>query len=404
MPGRPLRIALVYDAIYPYQKGGGERRFRAVADQLAAAGHRVDLYGMRSWAGRGPVEVADRVRLHGLCRARPLYTAAGRRSIPQSVLFGLSCLRLLGRRFDVIDCCGFPYFSLFACRLVATLRGKPLVSTWHEVWGRAYWRQYLGPAGGRIGALVEWLAARLPDRIICVSRTTADRVRTELGCRTPAFLLPNGVDVRLAAAVPPAASTVDVIFAGRLIREKNVDLLLRAVHRLAADAMPVRCRIVGDGPERDRLRQLAGDLGLAGAVSFTGPLPDTRDVLAAIKAARVLVLPSRREGFGMVVLEANACGVPVITVRHPANAATELIEDGRNGWLVDADPAALAAALRRALAGPPPPARAHADRYSWDRIARQYALTALYQVDPPAAGPVGAAAAAGPARTPVPVP
>jgi glycosyltransferase involved in cell wall biosynthesis len=416
MADRPPRIALVYDAVYPYQKGGGERRFRAIADQLSAAGHEVDLYGMRSWAGRDPVRVADRVRLHGLCRARPLYTASGRRSIVQSLVFGVSCLRLLGRRFDVIDCCGFPFFSLFACRLVASVRRKPLISTWHEVWGAAYWKEYLGPAGGRIGAQVERLAVALPDRIICVSGTTASRLRRELGCRKPVFLLPNGVDLALAAGVEPIESTVDVVFAGRLIAEKNVDLLLRALHRLAATtepapgetaaAGPVRCAplhclIVGDGPERGRLERLCADLRLAGSVTFAGHLPDARDVLAAMKAAKVLVLPSRREGFGMVVLEANACGVPVLTVRHPGNAATELIQEGRNGWVVPPDAAALADALRRAVDGPQPAAvGACVDRYSWGRIARRYALTALYQ----AAAPVAGASAGGPADGPVPVP
>lgn len=426
MVDRPLRIALVYDAVYPYQKGGGERRFRAVADLLAAAGHEVDLYGMRSWSGREPVCVADRVRLHGLCRARPLYTASGRRSIVQSLVFGVSCLRLLGRRFDVIDCCGFPFFSLFACRLVASVRRKPLISTWHEVWGAAYWQEYLGAIGGRIGARVERLAVALPDRIICVSATTAGRLRRELGCRKPVFLLPNGVDLALAAGVEPIESTVDVVFAGRLIAEKNVDLLLRALRRLAATAdavragavpagsgpagsgpggsggpAPMRCLIVGDGPERERLERLCADLGLTGSVTFAGHLPDTRDVLAAMKAAKVLVLPSRREGFGMVVLEANACGVPVVTVRHPGNAATELIQEGRNGWVVAPDAVALADALRRAVHGPrPATVGADVDRYSWSQIARRYALTALYQAAAPVAGPSARCAADGPVAVP----
>jgi glycosyltransferase involved in cell wall biosynthesis len=392
---RPLRIALVYDAVYPYQKGGGERRFRALAEQLAAAGCEVDLYGMRGWAGRKPVQVAPGVRLHGLCRSRRMYTPSGRRSIWQSVLFGLACLRLLGKRFDVIDCCGFPFFSLFACRLVAAVRRRPLVSTWHEVWGPAYWRDYLGPVGGPVGALVERLAVTLPDRIICPSRTTGDRVATDLGYRRPIFLLPNGVDLARAAAVPPADRDIDVIFAGRLIAEKNVDLLLRALARLRGGARPVRALVVGDGPERHRLERLRDELGLAPAVTFTGSLPSGDDVFAAMKAAKVLVLPSTREGFGMVVLEANACGIPVITVSSPANAATELIRDGHNGWIVPATADALAAAVRRAVDLPPPDGvAAHVDEYGWERLAEQYALRALYQGGDAAVGP-------GPAARPV---
>ena len=382
---RPLRVALVYDAIYPYQKGGGERRFRALAEQLAAGGCDVDLYGMRGWTGRAPLQVSPGVRLNGLCRSRRMYTRSGRRSIVQSLLFGIACLKLLGRRFDVIDCCGFPFFSLFACRLVATVRRRPLVSTWHEVWGTAYWREYLGPTAGRVGALVERLAVTLPDRIICPSRRTADRVRRELGCRRPVFLLPNGVDLRLAAAVAPADRRVDVIFAGRLIADKNVDLLLRALDRLASEQRPVRALVVGDGPERHRLERLCAELDLASTVTFTGQLPRSGDVLAAMKAAKVLVLPSTREGFGMVVLEANACGLPVITVDSPGNAATELVRDGHNGWVVPPDAAALAAAVGRAVSTPAPAGIAeHVGEYGWERLAARYALRVLYQVTGPA--------------------
>ena len=395
---RPLRIALVYDAVYPYQKGGGERRFRALAEQLAAAGCEVDLYGMRGWAGRAPLQVSPRVRLHGLCRSRRMYTRSGRRSIPQSLIFGLACLKLLGKRFDVIDCCGFPFFSLFACRLVAALRRRPLVSTWHEVWGPAYWREYLGPVGGWVGALVERVAVTLPDRIICPSRTTGRRVATDLGYRRPIFLLPNGVDARLAGAVPPADRAVDVIFAGRLIPDKNVDLLLRALARLAADGRPVRGLVVGDGPERRRLERLCAELDLTSSVTFTGSLLSSGEVLSAMKAAKVLVLPSTREGFGMVVLEANACGVPVITVSSPGNAATELIRDGHNGWVVPAEVGALADAVSRAVSRPVPAGvTAHVDDYSWERLAERYALRALYQIGVPAAtdGPLPVAIRAG---------
>jgi glycosyltransferase involved in cell wall biosynthesis len=373
-----MRIALVYDAVYPFQKGGGERRTHAVARELSAAGHDVDLYGMNSWGAPRSATV-DGIRVHGLCRARPLYTPSGRRSIPQALLFGMACLRLLWRPFDVIDCCGFPYFSLFSCRLVAWLRGVPLVSTWHEVWGPAYWREYLGPPG-RIGALVERLAVRMPDRIIAVSPTTARRLRAELRYRGPIDIVPNGFDPEAIRGVAASPSTVDAVFAGRLIAEKNVALLVRAAALLAADGTPVRCLVVGDGPERDRLRALARELGVTEYVTFAGALPHAEDVFAVMKAAKVVVLPSVREGFGMVALEANACGVPVLTVAHPANAAADLVEDGVNGWVVEPTVAALAGALHRAV-GHELTAAALAGRVrrsAWPTIVSDHGLAALY--------------------------
>ncbi|GAB1646597.1 glycosyltransferase family 4 protein [Krasilnikovia sp. MM14-A1259] len=375
MRGAPPRVALVYDAVYPFQKGGGERRFHEIGRHLRG----VELYGMRGWPGGGRSTMVDGVPVHGLCRARPLYTRQGRRSIPQAVIFGLACLKLLWKRFDVIDCCGFPYFSLFTCRFVATLRRKPLISTWHEVWGLAYWRTYLGRLGA-VGWAVERLAARLPDEVITVSATTARRLRDELGYRGPIHVVPNGFDPVAVGRAGRAEPDAEVVFIGRLIAEKRVDLLIDAMARLAADGVTVRCRIVGDGPERSALTARTARHDLADRVMFTGTLAGGDEVLATIKAARVLVLPSTREGFGMVVLEANACGVPVITVRHPGNAAAELIEEDVTGWVVEPTVDAVAAAIRRAVEMPGDADRiaAYVGRYAWPAVVAGHGLEAVY--------------------------
>ena len=99
-----------------------------------------------------------------------------------------------------------------------------------------------------------------------------------------------------------------------------------------------------------------------------------------MKAARVLVLPSVREGFGMVVLEANACGIPVITVRHPGNAAAELVVDEVNGWVVEPAAEALADAIRRAVGRPGDAARiaGHVRRYAWPAVVAEHHVAALY--------------------------
>lgn len=388
---RPVRVALVYDAVYPFQKGGGERRFHEIARQLAADGAEVTLYGMRWWPGPERTRVVDGVRVHALCRGRPLYTRSGRRSIGQALIFGLACLKLLWHRHDVIDCSGFPFFSLFSCRLVATLRRTPLISTWHEVWGPDYWREYLGRLGP-IGALVERLAARLPDRIIVVSPSTGRRLRRDLGSRQPVHLMPNGFDPAVMLGAQPAEDAAEVVFVGRLIAPKGVDLLIGAVAQLAAAGRPVRCQIIGEGPEEARLRALARRLAVEHLVSFAGTLPSAGDVFAAMKGARVLALPSVREGFGMVALEANACGIPVITVDHPDNAAADLVEHRHTGWVVRPTAQQLAEAIDEALRAPaadPTAIARHVDRYAWPRLARDHALSELYS----ASGPNGAGVA-----------
>jgi L-malate glycosyltransferase len=380
------KVALVYDAIYPFSIGGAERRFFELGTRLAEDGHDVHWYGMKYWPGPDVVQ-RDGITLHGLCAARPLYTAGGRRSISQAVVFGLSALKLVREDFDVIDCCGFPYFSLLGAKLAAVVRRKPLYATWHEVWGTAYWQTYLGRLG-RVGALVERVASRLPDHVVAVSEMTAQRLVDVLGLRGDVRVVPNGIDVAAIRAAPTSDQTCDVISFGRLVDFKNVDVLVRAVQILHRANPGIRATVVGDGPMRAELEQLAASLGLADVVRFTGFIEDVQDVYALLKAARVYVLASAREGFGISVLEANAAGLPVVTVDLPDNAAKDLVDE-TNGVVVGCDPQSLAAAIEQQLA-----TRGDAERYVDSAAGRDWsAVTAQLEQVLGIAGPRVAAPA-----------
>ncbi len=371
-----MKVAYVYDAVYPYVKGGVERRIREVAARLAARGHEVHVYGMKFWDGPDAVE-AGGVTLHGVCPATPLY-AGGRRSVAQAIRVGRSVLRPLLRegRFDVIDCQAFPYFPCFAAKAASVMTGSPLVITWAEVWD-GYWYEYLGRRGW-FGRLIERSAARLTDRAIATSPLTA-RALADLGMGHRIEVSPCGVDLREVDAAGPADEGSDVVFAGRLIREKHVDVLLRALALLRERIPDLRAVVVGDGPERPALERLARDLGLEDAVAFTGFLPDHEHVIAAMKASRVFALPSTREGFGIAALEAMACGLPVVTADHPRNAVRDLVSD-RTGLLCRLTPEDLAEAIAAALDSYPsqaPACRAAAEGFDWELIAER--LEKVYQ-------------------------
>ncbi len=140
-----MKILFVSDVIYPYVKGGAEKRIFEVSRRLASAGHEVHVYGMKWWDGPS-VMVEDNVTYHGVCRPRALYVN-GRRSVTEAIWFAVCLLGpLLRERFDVIDCNEHPYFSLFTCKVVRILKGGRLYATWHEVWG-SYWYEYMGASG-----------------------------------------------------------------------------------------------------------------------------------------------------------------------------------------------------------------------------------------------------------------
>lgn len=329
MLNNPKRIALVYDAIFPFIKGGAEKRFYEIGKRLAQEGNDVHLYGMKSWEGKSVIEY-EGMTLHGVCRNYPLYTDSGRRSIFQAIMFGLAVWRLWKEPFDVIDCCGFPYFSLFPLRLITWVRGKKLYSTWHEVWGLEYWKKYLGLLG-IFGYIIERCAVLLPDTIISVSDGTSSSIMHKLGRKNNVVVIPNGLDIDKIKDILPAAEKSDLIYVGRLIAHKNIDMLVRATGLLVKNNPELLLMIVGDGPERKNIEKLVAQLQIGKNVRFVGFVEDHDEVLAYMHASKVFVLPSTREGFGIVVIEANTCGLPVITTDHRNNAAKDLIIKDENG-------------------------------------------------------------------------
>ena len=227
--------------------------------------------------------------------------------------------------------------------------GFRLVVDWHELWTRSYWRDYLGAAGGWVGWRVQRACARIPQRAFCFSRLHAERLRAE-GVRGEVTVLEGEfAGVESDAQVEPYVDSELVVFAGRHIPEKRVPALVPALAALPG----LRAELYGDGPERGRVLALIAEYGLADRVSAPG-FVDHAQIDAALRRALCMVLPSRREGYGLVVIEACAAGTPAVVVADPDNAATELIEEGVNGFVAaSASPEDLAAAITRVLeAGP----------------------------------------------------
>ena len=147
-----------------------------------------------------------------------------------------------------------------------------------------------------------------------------------------------------------------LVAVGRASPEKGFDVLLEAVHLARRDGADVTLDIVGYGPDRAALEARGAQLGLAGAVRFLGPLP--RAVLyERMAAAHAVVVPSRREGLGLVAVEALALGRPVIASR--VGGLPEVVTAGTGTLVPPEDPAALAHALQ-SLPLPSPPANSPA--------------------------------------------
>jgi len=345
-----LRIALVLDTIFPTTKGGAERWFTALATELTAQGHQVTY--VTSEGGVAPPDLPFVVR--EVVRSGRMYAGDGSRRLLSPVRFGVASGWWLRRNRHLLDAVYVhqtPLFSVLAARL-ALGRRIPWAVEWIEWWTRDYWRAYAPGAVGRAGWMVQRAALKVTPRATVFARLTEAR----LGAARPGLptdLLPGQLlDPRTHAVTGTATSAVPlVLVVGRLVPAKHAAAAIDAVAELAR-TRPVRARLIGQGPLLAALRTAAAESGAD--VEVLGPV--SQEVLDAYyREAAVLLHPSEREGFGLVVAEAAAWAVPVVLVAGPDNAAVELLEPGVNGYVSPSrDAGDLAAALGQVLDGGDP--------------------------------------------------
>jgi glycosyltransferase involved in cell wall biosynthesis len=200
---------------------------------------------------------------------------------------------------------------------------------------------------------------------------------------TPAVLkrlhvLHNGVDTMMFAPARPGArpggAGLRTLTAGHLVERKANDLVLRAIASLEG-RVSIEHTIAGDGPERTRLEALAAELGIADRVRFVGAYVH-EDLPALLHDCDLFVMPSWDEAFGVVYLEAMACGVPVIAASD--GGATDVVDDGRNGFLVPPRGVSAVADAIASFAATSPDSRARmrgaartkAESFTWEANAR----------------------------------
>ncbi|HSX01972.1 MAG TPA: glycosyltransferase [Candidatus Saccharimonadia bacterium] len=368
----PRRLVFVSDTIYPYMKGGKEKRLHEITKRLASMGHEVHIYTMHWWDDPTKARTEDGVQLHALCRHHELYRG-DRRAIKEGVMFGLACFKLFWVRFDVLDVDHMPFFPLFSAWIVCAMRGRKMGATWHEALTQKEWIDYMGP-GGLIAWLMERISLQLPHSITAASAHTKELLATTHGRARRVELVGSGIDTSLLSTVPRAQIDCDVLYVGRLVKDKHVDQLILAVDIMRRARPEARCVIIGDGIEGPHLRRQVARLGLQANITFLEALPEAADVYSYMKAARVFCSPSVREGFGITVLEALGCGTPVVTVDSPGNAARHLIADGQNGAIVPLTPVALAEAMAYWVAVPnKPDVAARVADYDWRQLAKKQA-------------------------------
>jgi glycosyltransferase involved in cell wall biosynthesis len=255
--------------------------------------------------------------------------------------YAFAALMLLRRRrhLDVVvdPECGIPTFSpLFVRRTTAVVLVLHHV---HQEQFRTYFPAPLAWLGGTLERVVMPRVYR-GRATVAVSDSTRQEMRSQLGWTGPVGILANGASSSVEEDCGPEDKNVDrMVVLGRLVPHKRVDLVLQALHTLRDERPELRLDICGKGPDRERLEELAEQLGLADRVTFHGFLPEA-DKERLLRRAALHVCASDVEGWGQAVIDAAGYGVP--TVARDVPGLRDSVRNGTTGWLVpDSDDLAV---------------------------------------------------------------
>lgn len=344
-----MRIGIAYDCCYPCTIGGAERWYRSLAEHLARRGHEVEYLTLQAWPTGTPPSMAG-VSVaslgarwtHNDHRVRLANAVRFQRALASHVAANPD-------RYDVIHTSCLPYVTMPALSAAASRSSSVLVVDWWEVLSETWWRTTGGMLGARAGERAQERAARVDHIPLAYAELHASRLRSLRPLRDPVRI--SGIYEESVAARPTDAPEPYVVYAGRLTADKQVERLIPALE-LARVARPeLGLRIIGDGPERDRLAHLIDASAARGAISFSG-FVDEAQLSSTLAGATAMVLPSAREGYGLIVLDAISRGTPAVVARGAESAATERIVAGVNGVIApSADPRDLAAAMLAVISG-----------------------------------------------------
>lgn len=315
------------------EAGGAELHLREILRRCVRDGDDVTWLA-EAFPGSEPEDEVDGIRIR---RAGTWYNA-------HLALGALYRSRFRKERPDLVveDINKVPFFTPLFAR-------APVLAIVPHLFGATVFREASLPVGAVVWAheaLLPSVYRRTP--FLAISESTRDDLARRGIARERISVVRCGLDqAAYAVRTPPEARGPVVAFLGRLRKYKGAQHVLRAFPAVLAAVPEARLDVIGDGPYRGALERLAARLGVASRVRFLGALPHAAKV-DALNEAQVSTCPSPKEGWGLTVVEANACGAPVVASRSPG--LVESVRDGETGILVPhGDVPALAGAVVRLM-------------------------------------------------------
>ncbi len=250
-----------------------------------------------------------------------------------------------------------PFTAALLARNVNIGHRLPVVMTYHTKFASEFEFTLKKKALCKVAAEFVTNNFNYADEVWTVSKGAADSLR-ELGYTGPSRVMVNGADITLDPASPEimrrvqaetaiASNELVFMYCGRMQWYKNIRLIIDALVKVKATGVRFKMIFVGNGPEREEMMDYTGKVGLFTSTMFPGAIHDRELLKGYFTRADLFLFPSTYDTAGLVVMEAAACRTPSVLVK--GSCASEIVTDGRNGFISEENPDAFAAAILNAV-------------------------------------------------------
>ncbi len=297
-------------------------------------------------------------------------------TVPERMIFSINAIFIgLKQDFDLVQ--GNNFVTYVPAFLIGFIKRKPTLAWYPDVF-LGEWIKLTGIFSGIFGEVVERISLRLPwAKFVALSLSTKNKLVGNGVMSERVETIYGGVDLSLFKTIKVKREKIFTICCiSRLVNYKNVDVLIKAAKKLKDKNLDFKVIIIGYGPEKNKLISLIEEKGLSKIVSIRSKISRV-ELITYLKSSHVFCLPSSVEGFGLVILEAVAAGLPYVVSDIPV--LREVTRNGQGGlFFKEKDPSDLAEKISRLIGDKILVKKLEKDGqkllkwYSWDKIAKQF--------------------------------